>query len=374
MKSMILYHPHVHDIATTKTQLFYAVCPEVPAASALAESLGLLHEEFEFESDLDLSVKPFGFGNAERPSEEDFWIREADHASALWERSRGLDSRLVALSWMEGTYPVVTLTGSGIRSVTDLKGKRLGIIKTTDSPFDVGYAQQLKIYTTVLSTAKLTLEDVELVAIERPKPVPALTPGKDARQKAVVELNADLADRLSRKEFDAITVGLASDIAAHISVRILSDTHDHYDFIARVHPGVLRAVVVSGALLRKHRHLVVRSLARLLQAADWARTRTPEQIAAQFAEAGEVYPEALASKYDGLAKGVQVDFSAEKMLGLRAQKNFLLRHRLIEKNVDLDQWIDHGPLAEAHKLYAEWKDVGRLRSGRLSWESHSAPS
>jgi sulfonate transport system substrate-binding protein len=323
----------IYNLTDTQTILHPAFASDVPTTLALAESLGLFHREF-------------GFG-----------IREIDHATALWERSKGLDSHLVGLSWVEGTYPVVALTGSKVRSIMDLKGKRLGIVKITDIPFDVGYAQQLKVYTTVLSTAKLTLADVELVPIQRSKSVPALSRGSGFKQKATVELNAELAARLHQGEFDAIAVALASDIAEHTSVRILSDTQDHYDFIARVNPDVLRALVVSGASLREHRDGIVQVLARFLQAADWARTRTVEQIAAQLAETIGVDPEALASKYGGLVQGVQVDFSVEKVLGLRSQKNFLLRHGLIQKNFDLDQWIDQRPFAEARQLHAESEPV-----------------
>jgi ABC-type nitrate/sulfonate/bicarbonate transport system substrate-binding protein len=349
----------IHALAPEATELTFGIHAEGPTTLALAKSLGLIHDEFAADPDLNFSIDRFRSGSEEWPSEEDFRLVEVDHASALWERSRGLDSHLVGLSWMEGTYPVVALTGSGIRWVTELKGKRLGIIKASGSPFDAGYAQQLKIYTTVLSTAKLTLADVELVPIERPPFHPGHGTGK-----ATAELNIDLAARLHRGEFDAITVALASDLAHQVSIRILSDTQDHYDFIARVHPGVLRAVVVSGALLRQRRSLVVRALARLLEAADWAKRRTAEQVAARFAEAGEGNAEALVAKYDGLAQGFHIDFSAEKILGLRAQKNFLLRHQLIEKNFDLDRWIDQGPFAEAYQLYAERGQTSGRTAGK----------
>jgi len=363
MSQISVIETPIHDLAAARTQLSFAVSSDVPTTAALAESLGLFNEEFGSESDLDFSVERFGFGYRELLTEGGFWIREGDHASALWERSKGHDSRLIGLSWIEGTYPVVAITGSGIRSISELKGKRLGIIKTTESPFDVGYAQQLKIYTTALSTAKLTLDDVELVPIERSKIVSTLNYGNSIKH-ARIELNTNLAARLRRGEFDAISVPLASDIAHHISVRILSDTQDHHDFIARVHPGVLRAVVVSGALLRKRRHLVVRALARLLEAADWAKRRTAEQLAAKLPKVGELDPEALVSKYDGLPSGLQVDFSAEKILGLRAQKSFLLRHQLIAKNFALDEWIDQGPFAEAHKLYSERRESSRRSASR----------
>ena len=72
----------LHASTRPAIPLTYGISSDVPTTSALAESTGLLNEEFGFDADFDLSVKRIGLGN--RFSGEGLWIREADHASALW--------------------------------------------------------------------------------------------------------------------------------------------------------------------------------------------------------------------------------------------------------------------------------------------------
>jgi ABC-type nitrate/sulfonate/bicarbonate transport system substrate-binding protein len=120
-------------------------------------------------------------------------------------------------------------------------------------------------------------------------------------------------------------------------------------------------VLVSGALLRERRDLVVRGLARLLQAGDWAKAHTVEEVAAKLAEGYDVYPESLASKYENVSEGIQIDLSEDKVAALKSQKDFLLTHGEIDKDFDVEPWVDHGPLKEAHALYAEWRKSGKVK-------------
>ena len=342
-----------------KTKFSYTICPGVPTISALAAPLGWLHDEFIEEPDLDVTIKHIGFSpKLDYAHDERFWIRNAGHAPAIWKRSHGVDCYIVALAWLEGSYPVVTLTSSSIQSVADLKGKRLGLFRSKDTAFDLLNAQQLKIYTTTLSTAGLTLDDVELVTVWREKYTPLQ--GKDAKKEAWLDGQREVAQRLARGEFDAVTVKLPADIAAEIGgVRELYDIRNHPDPSARVLPGVLRGVAVSGPLLRERRDLVVRALARLLQAADWAKEH-PEETVDKLAEGYDVYPEILRANFHDHAQGIQIDLSDVKVAALGAQKDFLLKHGLIEKDFDLEPWVVREPLAEAHELYREWREAGRI--------------
>jgi sulfonate transport system substrate-binding protein len=348
------------NFTSTKTKFLYTRCPGLPTISAVAAPLGYLVDEFAADGDLDVTHKQIGFtGKTEWAHEDRFWIRNAGHAPAIWGRALGVDSKVVALAWLEGTYPVVALTGSGIRSVADLKGKRLGIVRAKEALFDLQYVGQLNTYTTTLGTAGLTLDDVKLVEIHRPKFDPTAVRTRDTKRQASRDSNLDLADRLNRGEFDAIAVQTAAEIGEFISVRVVYDVREHPDPIARVHPGVLRGVVASGPLLRERRDLVVRALARLLQAADWAKAH-PREIITNLAENYDVYPEVLTGKYEDLVAGVQIDLSPVKIAALRYQKDFLLRHQLIEKDFDVEPWVDHGPLAEARGVYAGWKQAGKV--------------
>ncbi len=347
---------------TTKTKFSYTICPGVPTISALAAPLGLLHEEFASDADLDVTIKHIGFtGKTEWAHEDRFWIRNAGHTPAIWGRAQGVDSRIVALGWLEGTHPIVTLTGSGIRTLADLKGKRLGLLRAKDAAFDLQYSGQLRTYTTALSTVGLTLDDVTLVTIWKEKFDPSAKRTKDTKKQAAIEASKEVAEQLARGEYDAIEVPAlhtAAEVGTHASIRVLYDTRNHPDFVSRVHPGVLRSVLVSGPLLRERRDLVVRALARLLQAGDWAKAHTPEEVAIKLAEGYDIYPESLTSKYENVAEGIQIDLSADRIAALHSQKDFLLQHGEIKKDFDVDAWIDRGPLKEAHALYAEWKKRG----------------
>jgi len=350
------------DIAPSNPELNYSISLDLPTVSALATHLGLLDEELATELDLDVILSRRDLPAAIRDSRrrEDYWIRDAELTSAMRDRAADSDSRLVALAFLEVSSPVVTLTSSGIRSVADLKGKRLGIVTTKDGFRDLGYAQQLKVYTTALSTVGLTLHDVRVVPFEGDKPDLPTIRAKEKKIKTALEVGKDIAERLQRHEFDAIAVDAASDIAHHVSVRVLYDAVEHPDYLARAHPDSLRGLVVSGHLLRERRDLVVRVLARLLQAADWAKAR-PKDTATALAKGFASNFDDLTGKYKNLNDGLQINLGIEKILSLKAQKNFLLRHRLISRDFDIDSWVDHGPLVEAHLLYIDWKKMGRVQ-------------
>jgi len=353
-ETLTLVRPKAGFVPAT-TELNYAISADLPTVSALADHLGLLDGGLATESDLEVNLS-----RGDSPVLHNswpgagYWIRDSELISAHRDRADGSDTRLLALSFLEISSPVITLTSSGIRSVADLKGKRLGIATTRDGFRDLGYAQQLKAYTTALSTEGLTLHDIRFVPFDRDKSDPAVIRTKEDKLEAARVIGKEIAERLQRHEFDALVVESASDVAHHASVRILYDTVEHPDFLARAHTESLRGIVVSGELLRERRSVVVRVLARLLQAADWANAR-PKEAAKALAGSFAGNFDELAGRYQNLSEGLQINLGVEKILSLKAQKILLLRHRLIARDFDVDAWVDHGPLVEAHLLYAAWK-------------------
>ena len=339
-------------------QYIYARCASVPTTSALAEALhlkgaegadlktGALHRKAGFVSDLEYSP------------EHPYWIRHAGHAVGIWGRARGVDSRVVALSWLEGSYPVITLSGSPIRSVADLKGKRLGIVRSRDAAIDRLYAQQLKTYATALGTAGLDLGDIRLVPIDRERFDPQSLDSHDGRRDRLVQDGWHLLARLIRGDFDAVAGRFPDAIAEAVGLKVLYDTRSHPDPLAQVNPSVLRGVVVSGALLRDRRDLVIQALVQLLKAAAWAE-ENPWQVAEKLSEAHAITEEQFPAAYGNLSEGVQLDLSPAKIAALRVQKDFFLEHRLIERDFSVESWIDHGPLQEARRLHAQAKPSGQ---------------
>lgn len=345
--------------AGTLTALSLTRCPAVPTASALAYQLGYLQQEFADESGFDVSFKSIGFtGKLAYAHDERLWIRHAGHAPAVWARSHGVDNRVVALSWLEGSYPLKVLASSGINTPADLKGRRVGIIGRADQAFDLMIAQQLKLFSAALATAGLSLGDV--LRVDLPAPAHGAEPGPDGLRRDYFREQAGvLAEALQKGEVDAVFARLPAGLEAQAGIRTLYESRDNPDPLARVHPSVLRGLAVSGPLLAERRDIVVRYLARLLQAAEWA-LLNPDETGPLIARDFKVAPETLAGAYDSVARGVQLDLDDVKVDGLRVQKDFLLKHGFIQRDFDIAPWVDRGPLDEARALLAAWKAAGKV--------------
>jgi sulfonate transport system substrate-binding protein len=314
----------------------YTRCPAVPTLSALAATLGVAEDELGGQPDLELLTKSVGFTpKLEYPHED------------VWTRSHGVRSKVVSLAWLEGRYPVYA-RGGEVDGVAALKGLGLGVVRQKNTPFDLLWAQQLKIYTTTLGTAGLTLEDVEVVELWRDRPIPG-APRKPGAQA----FGADVALRaLVRGEVDAIALRLPQETAELLQLDVLYDTHDHPDPLARVHPSVLRGIVVSEAVIAERREELVRLLAALAH---------PGQALERVASDLHFAPEQLAASYDNVAEGLQIDLNPTLVEALRVQKDFLLKHGLIDTDFDFDEWVDASLLQEARVLLAQWKRAGARR-------------
>lgn len=334
-------------------------CPAVPTASALAYQLGYLQEEFADEPGLDVTFKSIGFtGKLSYAHHERLWIRNAGHAPAVWARAHGVDNRIVALAWLEGSYPLKVLATSGIVTPADLRGRRVGIIGRAEQAFDLMIAQQLKLFSAALATAGLSLADV--TRVDLPAPPHATEPGPDGLRRDYFKAQAGvLAEALRAGQVDAVFARLPADLEDELGIRTVYESRDNPDPLARVHPSVLRGLAVSGALLAERRDIVVRYLARLLQASEWALAH-PDETVSLIARDFNVAPETLAGAYDSVAHGVQIDLAEDKVASLQVQKDFLLQHGFIPRDFDIGPWVAPAPLAEAQLLLAAWKTDGKV--------------
>lgn len=331
------------------TTLNYTRCPGVPTISAIAHQLGLIAAEFADEPDIELIETSVGFSpKLDYAHHERFWLRNAGHAPAVWKRSRGVACKVIGLAFLEGSYPLLALHASGIGSVADLRGKRLALLHRDDGHFDLMENQQLKIYQTALATAGLTLADVELVRIAQRPPAPGA-----AKADLFLDIFRERIALLEDGRVDAFAAAaIPPDAGAFPPLDVLYDTRLHPDPRERVNPSVLRGLVVSEALLDERRDVVVRVLARLLEAAEYAEAN-PLSALRLVAKDLAVPSERLAASYESVAQGVQLAIDDTRIEALRVQKAFLLRHGLIERDFDLDGWVDAGPLAEARLLRAQ---------------------
>lgn len=330
----------------------YTRCAGVPTTSNLAFQLGY------FDQNLDGNASGIQLECAGGPTTpERYWLRHSSYANAIAERAAGADSYVIAMSWLEGSFPVFVRRQSPIRGAADLKGKRLGILRSPLVPFDVWRAQNLNTFRSALRSEGLDLSDASVVNIYR-------SPVDDARRKAprrhlYSDVGRDLAVALVRDEADAIAANLTPDIADFLDLREIYNSRTDPSTLLRVNPSVLRCLVVSGPLLRERRDLVVAIVSRLLKAAEWAR-RQPDEAIRLLARDLNTSPEALLAVYENLSEGMQISATSDLIDTLDQQKSFLIAQRFLSQNFDIESWVDLTPLAEAQAVLS--KEMAETRS------------
>ncbi len=151
--------------------LWYTRCP-VPTPVGIAVQLGWIEEEFAGEGlklgsvrdSADRSVRASHFDH-----NLDNSFRQGGSIPAIWARAAGRPTKLVGLTWTDEAQVILSLPESKIRTIKDLKGRRLGIATRPRDSIDFWKATTLRAYLVALALEGLTEKDVELVEIPRPE-------------------------------------------------------------------------------------------------------------------------------------------------------------------------------------------------------------
>ncbi len=97
-------------------------------------------------------------------------VRQGGSSPAIWARAEGRATRVIGLIWTDESQQILTLPGTKIRTVKDLRGRRLALPKRTSERFerlDIRGAAALRGYLSALSTEGLDEKDVEFVELPR---------------------------------------------------------------------------------------------------------------------------------------------------------------------------------------------------------------
>jgi ABC-type nitrate/sulfonate/bicarbonate transport system substrate-binding protein len=307
----------------------YSRCIMVPTTSSLAFQLGYSQRVTgERGAAVELLLGDYDHHG------DRLWMRQAGASKAFWSRSRGADTRAICFSWHESTQSIYALPGSGLETAADLKGRRIALIRT-EAEFDVDRSVFLKPYFYGLASANLTLADVRIVDT----PI--------VRTQNIFAHVAHLfLTQLIRGEVDAIATPLPAGVVSFFGLKTIYDGRTDPDLAARVD---LRAMIVSAAVIREQRGVVVRLLASLLEAADWAREHPAD--AARLLETDlKLAPGTLAARGTDVVRLAQIDVTAEQIDMMRHRKEFLLATGTIERGFSIDDWVDGSLIAEAREL------------------------
>ncbi len=342
--------------------IWYTRCP-VPTAFSIALNNGWFDEEFAADG-IEVNSLLKSTDRAVRESHFDHTLadslRHGGNNPPIWSRSKGNDVRLIGLSWTDQPQFLISKPDSGIKTAGDLKGKRLALPPRPKDSIDFTRANYLHFYETALATVGLTLKDVELVdvLVDRAFLDESGAPSKDGSLWNAVQLRAS-----QREEVAAYWQGKVDVIAsagprglenlALLGGHVVHDISLQPERIAKTSNSFPYTFTVSGRFLKERPDLVARLLARILEAAEWAKTHQDEVVRVTARELGVAEEFVVAAFGDNLAKQLDVNLSDENVAAIRLRKEFLLKHGFLRSDFDLDQWIDPEPLREAQRIAKE---------------------
>nr|WP_294838799.1 ABC transporter substrate-binding protein [uncultured Methylotenera sp.] len=330
------------------TDIWFTRCP-VPTATGLAYKLGWLQDEFAADgiSIATIQDAPKALARHHYDHELPNLIREGGSLLALAAKAQGAKTKLIGLTWIDEWQAILVRQDSHIHRPADLKGLRVALpayvhreIASHVRGSSIARGMTLQGVKGVLAYAGLTLDDVTFVEVGSGQDTSASLGG----------LWAGL-DNLARGEVDAVYVKGASavDAAKQYGVVVGIDIDQLSERKYRVNNGTPRPITVHEDFIENHFDLLVRFLAQTLRAADWAASNLEgvHQILKSETRSGD---EGVATAYrNGFHQSLHPTLSKELLNLLSIQKNSSLIHGVLDRDFNLDAWIDPTPLAAAYQ-------------------------
>jgi ABC-type nitrate/sulfonate/bicarbonate transport system substrate-binding protein len=338
--------------------IWYTRCP-VPTPLGIAVQEGWLAREFaldgitlkSLQDNVEAEVRESHFDHHLAHS-----FRQGGNIPAIWARARGRDTRVIGLSWTDEFQGIIALPGSGIRTPRDLAGRRLGLTRHAVS-IDFKRAAALKAFETALALEGIGLQRVELVDIK--DAVRVATPGGAAvaapnpfggagRHHYESEVAA-----LLRGDVDAIFVKgvLGTQVLHMLAAQLVIDLGIHPDPLVRNGNGTPRTLTVDASFIEQRPDLVARFLGQVVAAGHWAAAH-PREAVAYIGRETDASSEWVRYGYGAsVHQRLQTSLDDSAIAGLKAFKDFLLRHGFLAADFSVNDWIDPAPLAALARLH-----------------------
>ncbi len=291
-------------------------------------------------------------------------FRQGGSVPAIWARSKGRDTRVIAITWTDEYQAIIALPASGITTIKDLKGRKVGVPKHAIT-IDHNRASAHRAFEVALGLEGLSLADVEVIDLDDARYAPTagvrsgLSAGGRERHSYTNEAFA-----LARGEVDAVYVKdvRGAELAYLLGAVVVADLGFHPDPFVRLSNCTPRPLTVSGELLDQRPDLVDRFLARVVRAGEWAATHPDETVLAISRETGWSERWVRRAYGDQVHHHLAANLDPASVTGLGQFINDLARAGAIPNDFDVNDWIDPAPLE-------------RLAfSEPFGWETATAPS
>ncbi|MFM8898712.1 MAG: ABC transporter substrate-binding protein [Burkholderiales bacterium] len=320
--------------STTNVDLYYTRCGAA-TSSALAIRKQWLQAEFAKPGTVLHSLRDshsLEVRNSHYHHKQSGMFREGGNIPPIWARGQGQDTVVLGITWLDEYQGIITREGSGIRTVADLQGKRLGVPRHQKAVIDFQRGAAQHGFENALRLAGASAADALFVDIDAPSYDTEDGPRQQTREPGhSVELEA-----LNAGQVDAIFLRFARGYRLSktpgyhevININTLADP------IQRVNNGTPRPITVDRAFLNKHPDVVVQLLS-----SD---------------NGGPTPAEVVASHGRDVHRSFEPRLSGTYIAGLEAQKDFLFNWGYVKHNFSVARdWVVHEPLARARQLVIE---------------------
>lgn len=344
--------------ATKPDTLWYTRC-SIPTPLGIGAQLGWYQDEFAPDG---ITIK--SLQDSDNPVEQashfehslPHSFRLGGSVPAIWTRAKGQQTRVIGISWIDEYQAIIALPESGIRTVKDLRGRKLGLPARSGrvDSVDVARATALRGLLLALELAGLGYSDVEWVDVANSRSLDRkdIQAPDTAVRRRRVHSYTDVALALARGEVDAVYVKdvRGAETAHLLGARVVADLGFHPDPHFHVNNSTPRPLTVNTQTLREYPDLVRRFLARVNNVGLWAANNPPEVAIRQIAEETNWTENWVRFAYgENVHQNLGIDLSERSIAGLTEFKNFLLEWKFIEKDFSIREWIDPQPLAELNQ-------------------------
>lgn len=356
----------------SRETLWYTRCP-TPTAFSISVHLGTLAQEFSADgiafrsitSSSDAKVRQAHFDATQKN-----FFRHGGNSPPIVSRSRGTDVRVIGLSWNRSYRPILALPSSGIRTVADLAGRRISVPYRNKDSVDFWRATALRGVAHALEDHGLSQRDI--VATDVPTDRTFIDDSRRSTSDSASLWDARFMLGHQREEAFALIRGdidafysqgaMAALVEGFLGAITVSDIGEKPPSAARGNNDVPYILTATGELIDDHPDLVVRLLARVLDAAEWAKSHEAHSkriIARETGLAEELVDTAFSPD---IHRELDLDFAGDKVAALRGQHDHLLAHGFLKEAVDFERFLDPRPLQRALDL--------RTSTRRIPLETH----
>jgi ABC-type nitrate/sulfonate/bicarbonate transport system substrate-binding protein len=333
--------------------IWYTRCP-VPTPLGIAAHLGWFEREFGPDG-IAIETLQDGRNAALRAAHIDHALahsfRQGGSIPALWARAQGADTRVIGLTWIDESQLILALPQSGIRTVRDLRGRRIGLPSRPDARIDIFRAAALRGFLGALGLEGLGARDVELVDV--PADDVGVPPDAQLRQffsnpssATSRALYAAEVRALLRGDVDAIYVkgSLGLETAHLIGARVVTDIGFHPDPQVRVNNGSPRPLTVDGAFIDARPDLVARFLQRVIDVAGWGREHPLDVLDFLGRETGSTHEWLRLAYGKEVHRKLETGLAPDAVTALSGFKDFLLEWGFLPQDFSVHDWVDRSVL------------------------------